>query len=225
MSSQPKLYGYPASTYTRMALVAAEEKGIDCSFQEVASWDGYDKLPKFVGMHPFGKVPILEHRDVKITETIAILIYFETAFDGPSLRPEDPIALAKMWEIISTTISYGWPVWVPGLAANRLFNPMAGDPVNEALIQEKLPVMCRAATVIGGYLEARPDGFDLSDIVVAGALKYVTETPEWQPISKASPALTEWWQRMRARPSIAKHMPDTDWDQRAADYSRRHERS
>ena len=90
MSDRLTLYGYPASTYTRMALVAADEKGLDYSFQIVASWDGYDKVPEFVGKHPFSKVPIVEHRDVMITETIAILMYFETAFDGPRLTPPRP---------------------------------------------------------------------------------------------------------------------------------------
>jgi glutathione S-transferase len=32
MATRPTLYGYPASTYTRMALVAADEKGIDYTF-------------------------------------------------------------------------------------------------------------------------------------------------------------------------------------------------
>jgi glutathione S-transferase len=205
-----------------MALVAADEKRLEYSFQNVASWDGYDKLPEFVGKHPFSKVPIVDHRNVMITETIAILVYFETAFGGPRLTPEDPVALAKMWEIISTTISYAWPVWVPVLATNRLFNPMAGDQVDEALIKAKLPEICRAAEVIGGYLEARPDEFDLADIVVAGAVKYATETPEWEQISVAAPTLNAWWHRVHDRPTIAEHMPDTDWTRRTADYAARH---
>jgi len=92
----PKLYGYPACPRSRMALVAASEKGIDCSFQTVASWDGLDKLPILTRLHPFQKVPVLEHDGLRITETIAILMYFETAFDGPSLVPDEPLALARM---------------------------------------------------------------------------------------------------------------------------------
>jgi glutathione S-transferase len=221
MPDQPILFGYPASTYTRMALVAADEKGIDYSFQFVASWDGYDKDPEFVGLHPFFKVPVLRHRDIKITETLAILMYFETAFDGPSLVPKDPVELAKMWEIISTTISYAWPMWVPVLATNRLFNPMAGDETDEGLIEARLPDICRAAEVVGTYLDVRRDRFDLADIVVSGALKYATETPEWQEIMRASPKLAAWWERIRVRSSIAMHMPDTDWAKRAGEMATR----
>ncbi len=222
MSQKPTLFGYPASTYTRMALVAADEKELDYSFQMVASWDGYDKDPEFVGIHPFLKVPILEHKGIRITETIAIMMYIESAFDGPPLVSSDPVELAGMWEIISTTISYAWPNWVPVLATNRLFNPMAGDDVDEALISSRLPEMCKAAEVIGGYLSTRRGIFDLADIVVAGSLKYATETPEWHQLSEASPALSEWWNDIRVRPSISAHMPDTDWGQRTKDYEARH---
>lgn len=222
MPDTPTLFGYPASTYTRMALVAADEKKVNHAFQIVSSWDGYDKDPEFDSIHPFFKVPVLKHGDQKLTETIAILMYFEAAFDGPQLVPENPSELAKMWEIISTTISYAWPVWVPVLATNRLFNPIAGDEVDEGHIETYLPDICKGAEVIGGYLDARSARFDLADLVVAGALKYATETPEWQLISQTSPALADWWNRIQYRPTIAKHMPDTDWMQRATEYAARH---
>ncbi len=221
MQDQPTLYGYRASTFTRMALVAADEKELDHSFQSVASWDGYDKDPKFVDLHPFLKVPVLKHQRLKITETLAILTYFDSAFNGPPLAPKDGAEIAKMWEIISTTISYAWPVWVPVLATNRLFNPMAQDETDEGLIKARLPDICKAAEVIGTYLDARSGGFDLADIVVAGALKYATETPEWEHITGASPKLAAWWDRVRCRSTIAKHMPDTDWTQRAKDFAAR----
>ncbi|MCR9111502.1 glutathione S-transferase family protein [Marivita sp. XM-24bin2] len=221
MSKRPKVYGYAASTYTRMALVGAEKKGLDYDFQPVASWDGYDKDPEYIGLHPFLKVPVLEHDKVRLTETIAILVYIDRAFEGPHLTPSDPLALAKMWEIISSTISYAWPYWVPVLATNRLFNPMADDAVDENLISSRLPEMCGAAELIGNYLTARSGGFDLADIVVARSLKYATETPEWHDIAKAAPRLAEWWESTKTRPTIAKHMPDTDWQQRTEDYASR----
>ncbi|SLN70474.1 hypothetical protein PEL8287_03908 [Roseovarius litorisediminis] len=43
----PKLYGYLACPRSRIALVAASEKDIDCSFRAVAYWDGLDKLSIF----------------------------------------------------------------------------------------------------------------------------------------------------------------------------------
>jgi glutathione S-transferase len=223
MSGIPILYGYEASTYTRMVLVAADEKEIEYKFQRVAPWDGYTKDPKYVGLHPFLKVPVLKHGNVKITEAIAIMNYLEAAFDGPSLVPNEPVALARMWEIISTTISYGWPVWVPILATHRLFNPIAGDDVDENLISDRLPDMCRAVAIIGKYLAIRENTFDLADIVVAGAFKYVTETPECEEIMQSSSAFSDWWERTSSRPSVAKHMPDTDWALRGVEMASRKE--
>jgi len=204
-----------------MALVAADEKGIEYTFQRVAPWDGYTKDPDYVGLHPFLKVPVLKHGDVKITETVAILTYLDCAFEGPLLVPDEPVALARMWEIISTTISYGWPVWVPVLATNRLFNPMAGDDIDENLISDRLPDMRHAVEVIGEYFAIRGNTFNLADIVVAGAFKYVTETPEGEEILQSSSSFSDWWERTSNRPTIAKHMPDTDWELRATEMASR----
>ena len=152
----PKLYGYPACPRSRMALVAASEKGIDCAFEAVASWDGLDKLPIFTRLHPFQRVPVLEQGDLRITETHAILMYIESAFEGPRLVPDEPLALARMWEIISATTSYAWSPWVQALAINRIIRPIAGDGADEAAIAASVPGMCRAAEVIGGGL-VEPD--------------------------------------------------------------------
>lgn len=222
MSDPPTIFGYPASTFTRMALVAAEEKGIEAAFREVASWDGYDKLPDNDGLHPFGKVPVLEHAGQRITETVAILVCIDAAFDGPPLIPRSALGKARMWETVSTAISYAWPVWVRMLATERLFNPMAGDIVDETAIVETLPEMIHAARVIGGQFRRRGEGFDLSDIVVAGALAYAAETPEWERFASEAPDLADWWNDVSRRPSIRRHMAPTDWEARRADYSARH---
>jgi glutathione S-transferase len=200
-----------------MVLVAADEKGIDFSFRAVASWDGYKKDPEFLDLHPFRKVPVLEHRGARITETLAILNYLEREFDDRSLVPSGALDIARMWELISTTIQYAWPVWVPILTTHRLFNPMAGDPVDEDLVAKRLPDMLYAAKVIGKLVTMRGETFDLADIVLAGTFKYVTETPECKSILEASSELAEWWDRTSARSSIASHMPDTDWAARTAE--------
>jgi glutathione S-transferase len=200
-----------------MVLVAADEKGIDFSFRAVASWDRYKKDPEFLDLHPFRKVPVLEHRGARITETLAILNYLEREFDDRSLVPSGALDIARMWELISTTIQYAWPVWVPILTTHRLFNPMAGDPVDEDLVAKRLPDMLYAAKVIGKLVAMRGETFDLADIVLAGTFKYVTETPECKSILEASSELAEWWDRTSARSSIASHMPDTDWAARTAE--------
>jgi glutathione S-transferase len=206
-----------ASRPRRSAHEAAQLMGIDYSFQAVASWDGYKKDPEFLDLHPFRKVPVLEHRGARITETLAILNYLEREFDDRSLVPSGALDIARMWELISTTIQYAWPVWVPILATHRLFNPMAGDPVDEDLVAKRLPDMRYAAKVIGKLVAMRGETFDLADIVLAGTFKYVTETPECTSILEASSELAEWWDRTSARSSIASHMPDTDWAARAAE--------
>lgn len=105
---------------------------------------------------------------------------------------------------------------------NRVIRPIMGDGADEAAIAAHLPKICRAAEVIGCYLAAREETFDLADFVVAGALKYATETPEWERIARSAPALEIWWNRTRTRPSIAACMPDTDLKKPSNDYFARH---
>ncbi len=95
MSERPILYGYGASTYVRTALLAFEEKGVEYDFVTVASWDGYRKDPAFANLHPFAKVPILDHREARIYETLAICTYVDEVFDGPSLQPIDPLTVRQ----------------------------------------------------------------------------------------------------------------------------------
>ena len=42
----------------------------------------------------------------------------------------------------------------------------------------------------------------LADILVAPQLGFLAETPEWAPLTEASPNLASWLHRMEARPSF-----------------------
>ncbi len=215
MSDRPILYGYGASTYVRTALLALEEKAVEYDFVTVASWDGYRKNPAFADLHPFAKVPILDHCEERIFETLAICTYVDEAFDGPSLQPTDPLARARMLQIISVIISYAWPVWVPVLSTETFFSVFENKAMNHDKIKAVRPQIGRAAEVIDGLLAARPSGpLNLADIFLAGSFCYVAQTPEGAELLSRCPALSDWWQSFRTRDSARKIMPPTDWQQR-----------
>ena len=77
--SNVKIYGPAPSSYVRTTRMALVEKGVD-----------YELLPIEFGsdahraLHPYAKVPILEHGDVRLYETQAILRYIDARFDGPA---------------------------------------------------------------------------------------------------------------------------------------------
>ncbi len=211
-TSRPTLFGYGASTFTRMARVAFEEKGVDHDFVAVASWDGYRKDPAHLGLHPFAKVPVLRHGAETITETLAIVAYVDEAFDGPALQPATPIERARMRELISTTISYAWPAWVRVLATERLFQPLVGAPSDEARIRAAAAEARRAAEAAAARRRRRGGApRDLAAAGIVGAGWNKAATPEGAEILRAAPAFRAWWARMTQRPSVAKVAPKTDW--------------
>jgi len=59
-------------------------------------------------MHPFGRIPILEHSTKIITEGLAITSYLDEAFDGPALVPADLDRRTGMREWLSRCADYAF---------------------------------------------------------------------------------------------------------------------
>lgn len=210
MTAKPVLYGYDASTYTRIARLALAEKGVDHDYTRVADWSGYRKLPGFEDLHPFAKVPVLEHVGFHLYETGAILDYVDEAFDGPTLQPASAQERARMRQIISVYDSYAFPVWVQVLVTQRVFQPLTGTAPDEAAIADALPRASLVAAVLGGLLADRVGrGIDFADIYLAPAVRYLEETPEGAEILDGHAHLAGWWQALRERPSVAQIVPPT----------------
>ncbi len=81
--SKPVLHGPAFSTYVRSVRITLAEKEVAYDLHEInflEAWpDGYENL------HPFMKVPVLEHDGLTLYETTAIMTYINAAFDGPAL--------------------------------------------------------------------------------------------------------------------------------------------
>lgn len=85
------VHGVAPSTYTRTVRLACEEKGVSHRLEPVEF--GSDRLRS---LHPFSKIPILEHGKVRVFETLAITRYVDEAFKGPALQPADARGRAVM---------------------------------------------------------------------------------------------------------------------------------
>lgn len=203
----PVLHGYRYSVYTRAALMALREKGVEIRRVEV---DPFENPPPegLSRLNPFGRVPILVHGDFVLHETAAIACYVDLAFDGPTLVPAEPRRAARMAELIGVVDAHGyWPL-VRQVYAHRVFRPLTGEPADETEIARGLqaarPVLVALDVLAAEGLVLAPNGpWTLADCHLAPMLAAFVQAPEGREALEAHPALHAWWERATRRTSLA----------------------
>jgi len=201
------IYGFAPSTYTRTARMYCVEKGVEHDLNsdfEMGSED-HKKL------HPFGKIPIMQHDDIRLYETAAIGRYIDETFDGPALQPSDTRAGGVMGQWISSLTDYMYPVLIGGLVLPRLVSPSQGVEPDEAAISANMPTVEAHLSILDHGLSQSDylagDAPSLADWMAEPIISYVNMTPEGGPIVDKSTALKAWLQRMTSRASFAATQP------------------
>lgn len=92
-----RLCGFRVSNYHNKVRIALLEKGV--AFEEdenvKPSQDG-----EYLAKSPMGKVPYLDVNGTRVRESSAILEYLEEAFPQKPLLPSDPLARARVRELV-----------------------------------------------------------------------------------------------------------------------------
>jgi glutathione S-transferase len=90
--------GYFVNQWDASCMVALEEKHVAYSTARALLRDGGGVTPALVGRTSLARVPALQHGDVWLTESNAIIEYLEEVFPAPAyprLLPAEPHARAK----------------------------------------------------------------------------------------------------------------------------------
>ena len=90
------LCGFAASNYHNKVRLALMEKGVP--FNERLVWP--DRSAALMEQSPLGKIPYFEIDDVALCESQVMLDYVEAAYPAHPLLPSDPLAAAKIRELI-----------------------------------------------------------------------------------------------------------------------------
>src|ERR1700730_15357801 len=96
--SDVTLLGFPRSTFVQVVGLVLTHKDVPYTFPDLEPDMG---APVHVALHPFHRVPILQHGDFSLYETSAIVAYLEEVFPTRSLRPETAQGRAQMNQWIS----------------------------------------------------------------------------------------------------------------------------
>jgi glutathione S-transferase len=93
-----KICGFRISNYHNKVLIALNEKGVayeeDCTVKP-------SQNPEYLALSPMGKVPYLEVDGTRLCESEVILEYLEEAYPQKPLLPKDPLARAKVRELVT----------------------------------------------------------------------------------------------------------------------------
>ena len=209
------VHSIPGSPFGRSVLATLVEK--NAAFRFVAVEPRSIKSQPYLSMHPFGRVPVLEHDGFRLYETQAILRYLDRVLPAPALTPTDPKDAARMDQLLGICDWYLHQGVGNVIAFQRIVRPrIMGMPADEAAIAEAVPrahiVFGELSRLLGGNSYLVGAQVSLADILLASHMEFMSQTPEWAQLIADRPNLPDWLARMTARKSF--HA--TTWERVAA---------
>ncbi|RKF53964.1 Glutathione S-transferase hmp2 [Erysiphe neolycopersici] len=132
-----KIHGLKAATCTQGVLATLEEKGVDYELVPIDLRTGQHKTPEYLKLHPFGKIPVLEHDGFFLYESRAICNYISRVYasQGTKLTPDvnDLKAYALYEQASSVERSY-FHESASKIAFEKIFKMWRGGVTDEAVV-------------------------------------------------------------------------------------------
>jgi len=203
------IHGHPASPFLRSVCLALEEKRAPYRIARLEVSEMRGEVHR--NLHPFGRIPILEHGDYRLYETQAILRYIDVIIPKPALQPTDPKAIGRMNQIIGINDWYLFPMVARIIVFHRVVGPLLlGTMPDESAIAAAVPdaSLCLGELdrLIGDQSFLAGEQLTLADLMLAPQIYFLAATPEGGLILKGT-ALLEWLRRMNSRPSMLATLP------------------
>jgi glutathione S-transferase len=201
--TQLVLFGSPASTYMRTARMTCLEKGVPHVIEPVDF--GSEALAV---LHPWSRVPIMHHGDVKLYETSAIARYVDETGPGPSLLPATAAARGVMEQWISSINCYIYTSLIQGYALKYILPKLRGQQLDPKEVAAGVPNMERDIAVLdkayagGAWLVG--DTFTLADLFVAPIVQTTAMFPEGQAALGKAKHLSRAFEQLAKRDSYVK---------------------
>lgn len=195
----------PGSPFARAVMATLEEKGAPWRIAPLAP--GTLKAEPHLSRHPFGRIPVLEHGDFSLYETQAILRYIDRVVPEPALTPADPRAAARMDQVMNIADWYLFQGVGNVIGFQRVVGPaLMGITPDEAACAAAMPRAHQVFAALSQLLGEQPcfagDRLSLADILLAVQMDFMTQAPEWAPLTEGRSNLVRWMDRMNARPSM-----------------------
>lgn len=205
------VHSVPGSPFGRSVLAVLEEKRAPYRLAPVAP--GSMKTPEYLALHPFGRVPVLQHGDFRLYETQAILRYLDRVLPQPALTPTDAARAARMDQAMNINDWYLFHGVADVIIFHRVIGPqLFGLAPDEEAIRAAMPkahtVYEELARLLGDQPYFAGEALSLADLMLAPAVEFFTIIPEWSVLGAPHANLVAWMKRMQDRPS----MKATTWE-------------
>ena len=191
------LYGASYSVYVRAVMMTLAAKGVPYRHEPIDIFADTGIPVDYLLLHPFGKIPALQHNNFTVYETIAITRYIDEVFDGPPLQPADATSRARMTQLMCMSDSYGYRPLVWDIYVERVSNPEEGKPTDEIRVAQGIPRAKKYLNAVNEIAQVGQwllgDTATLADFHLAPMFGYFLKTPEGQDLLKKFPRLGDWW--------------------------------
>ena len=197
------IFGFPHSSFVHIPRLVLTHKEAPYTFQDIEPDMG---SPKHLALHPFDRVPILQHGD---------FVLYETARSSPisksgSRRPHSNRkrqGRARMNQWITAVNSYYYPYMIYHVSHERNVFPELGIPSDEAVVSHALPKIEVGLQVAERQL-SHGQGFllgsevTLADYYLMPSTHSFGRTPEGKTMYASFPVVQAWRERMEALPTV-----------------------
>lgn len=208
------LYTHPFSNNAQRCELALELMGIPYTAIVVDLLKGEHREPEFLAKNDRGQVPVLEHGDARLAESVAILLYLEmTVPKTRALLPESAqakaLALTRLQQFAAKleASNYYLPIWFPTSDETRV----GAAKRNEALKTALAPKLAARATEWAAWDDALKGraylaGGDMSLADVAILHTAILDAEHgFDFAGRGLPRLDAWYKRMIGHPAVRAH--------------------
>lgn len=202
--SEPIVIGFPGSTYVHIVRLVLTHKDVPYTFRDLEPEMG---TPTHLALHPFGRIPVLQHGDLTLYETSAIVTYLDETFEKPALQPKSARERARMNQWISSVNSYYYPYMIYHVTHERLVFPRLGIPPDEKVVAHALPKVELGLQVMERELGHRKEyllgsELTLADYFLVPCTYSFGLTEEGKAMYSKYPTFCRWRERMETLPTV-----------------------
>ena len=223
-----ELYHFHGATCGLKSRLALAEKGVEYVGHAVER--DYLRTPEYRKLNPNGVVPTLIHNGDVVLESSCVINYVDDVFDGPKLKPDNPLGVARTWwwmkradeclpMIGNLTYTVSMRPKLLKLSPTELEEHLKGIPIAAArarrrrIIEEgfESPELGQSIEGLQKMLSDMEkaltqnewlvdDDYTLADTAMTPLVERLHEL-QCGPMVEQYPSVADWYERIQARPS------------------------